>query len=180
MWGRGSALGPRPCAPVMLGSAGTQPHFLMAWSLPGQMGAQRKGLAACCLWWEGAGVVRDSWRRFRSWRCEGSQVDRGRRSRTPHPGAEWTSAGSRGPPHVPGGGTPHLPLGPRLRVGLGGEHQSQGRQLASPKGGGVGSLAQGPLLSSGSGPCTWWPGAQGNRVLQGLGAWVSVRQWRWR
>lgn len=41
-------------------------------------------------------------------------------------------------------------------------------QLASPKGGGVGSLARGPLLSSGSGPCTWWPGAQGNRVLQGL------------
>ena len=101
----------------MLGSAGTQPHFLMAWSLPGQMGAQRKGLAACCLWWEGAGVVRASWRRFRSWRHEGSQVDRGRRSRTPHPGEKWTSAGSRGPLHVPGGGTPHLPFGPRFQGG---------------------------------------------------------------
>lgn len=110
-------------------------------------------------------------------------------------GARWTGEGGAGPPTREKSGrlqaaVGHFmsleegpltcPLGPGFRVGLGGEHRSRGRQLASPKGGGVGSLAQGPLLSSGSGPCTWWPGAQGNRVLQGLGAWVSVRQWRWR
>ena len=97
-------------------------------------------------------MVRASWRRFRGWRREGSQVGRGRRSRTPHPGEERTSAGSCGPLRVPGGGTPHLPLGPGSAWGSAGSGRSRGRQLASPKGGGVGRLAQGAPLSSGSAP----------------------------
>lgn len=69
-------------------------------------------------------VVRASWRRFRGWRREGSQVGRGRRSRTPHPGEERTSAGSCG---CPWRRDPSLAPRARLSMGLGGERPEPGQ-----------------------------------------------------
>lgn len=88
----------------------------------------------------------------------------GKAEQDPHPGEEWMSAGNHGPLRVPGGGTPAL--GPRLSVGLGGERLEPGQTAGVSEGWQRGEPGAGPPLGSVSAPSAWWPGAQGDRVLQ--------------
>lgn len=73
---------------------------------------------------------------------------------------------------------PHLPLGPGFRVGLGGEHRSRAGSWRLKRWWRVASAARGPLLSSGSGPCTRLKA----RATGSFRDWVPgcQRQWRWR